>query len=162
MENRLRNDFGHDLEYDSIEQQLEKMLDSPKAGMDDSKEHDQIKENMSKNISSPKPGTSNVNYSDHNYLEKRKVSPLKICIPKPQINVENNKPKQKRKRKSETDFSNNQDTNITKKPRKSNVSRVKCKKCGQRVYASKFMLHYMPHFDDNGFEQPGMNIFHFF
>ena len=108
---------------------------------------DQIKENQSENVSSPKPGTS------ASYFENRRVTPLKIIIPKPQTKEETDKPKRKNKRKAESD-GNSKVTNVTKKPRKNNVNKVKCLKCGQRVRESIFMIHYMPHFDDNGFAQP--------
>lgn len=109
---------------------------------------DQIKENRSENVSSPKPGTS------ASYFENRKVTPLKIILPKPQTKEETENPKRKNKRKAESDGNSSKETNVTKKPRKNNVNKVKCKKCGQRIRESTFMIHYMPHFDDNGFAQP--------
>ena len=160
---------------DHIEQAMLGIFESPKTGIagdvplnNDNLEHsirsdfttdnitteknvhhqDQIKENRSENVSSPKPGTS------ASYLESRKVTPLKIILPKPQTKEETEKPKRKNKRKAESDGNSSKDTNVTKKPRKNNVNKVKCLKCGQRVRESSFMIHYMPHFDDDGFAQP--------
>ena len=183
LENRIWNDFPSNIitpemnedNHDQIEQEMLEIFESPQPGVigdfppnDNTSEslenrihqsdfteqnvnhQDQIKENRSKNVSSPKPGTS------ASYFENRKVTPLKIIIPKPQTKGETDKPKRKHKRKSESD-GNSKESNPTKKPRKNNVSKVKCLKCGQRVRESTFMIHYMPHFDDNGFSQPVEN-----